>query len=322
MQRFKRILAVYHDDIGADNVFSHAVALARQNDARLTLLDVVPERYATPAGERERFKRLQRLLPAIQAEGVDDADVRVLSGTPFLEIIREVIREEHDIVITSPETSTGLSGLYLGSTTTHLVRKCPCPVWVVKPNQDGRYANILACIDPRSNDGSENQLDQKIVDLAASLATSNGASLHVVHAWDVEGRDLDSIRSEIADQVRRDILEKHKGLHSDRVRTVLEEGPIAKLSPQLHLPRGSQPHREILKLVETESIDLIVMGSVVKTGISGLLIGSEAESILAQIRCGLLSVKPDGFRTPVHRVHVPAGKNRKHERRSSLEGAL
>lgn len=318
MHRFKKILAVYQDDIGADNVFAHAVALARQNGARLTLVDVVPERYATPAGEKERFKRLRRLIPAIRAEGVDEADVRVLSGTPFLEIIREVMRADHDIVITSPETNAGLTSFYLGSTTTHLVRKCPCPVWVVKPNQDGRYANILACVDPPSDERSENLFDQKIVDLAASLAASNGAALHIVHAWDVEGQDLDRIRSEIPDQVRSDILGKHKGLHHGRVKTVLEEGPAANLTPQVHLPRGSQPYREILKLVDTESIDLIVMGSVVKTGISGLLIGSEAESIVAQISCGLLAVKPDGFRTPVRPRHLPAGKNRQDDKHAAV----
>ncbi|MGI9426421.1 MAG: universal stress protein, partial [Hyphomicrobiaceae bacterium] len=103
MRRFKNILAVYHDEIGADAVFAQSLALARNNDAKLTLIDVVPDRYATPQGLEEREKRLNRLLPAAYAEGVTNASVVVTAGTPFLEIICEVLRGDHDLVVTSPD---------------------------------------------------------------------------------------------------------------------------------------------------------------------------------------------------------------------------
>ena len=41
------------------------------------------------------------------------------------------------------------------------------------------------------------------------------------------------------------------------------------------------------------------MGTSCRTGLSGLLIGNAAESILASVRCGVLTVKPDGFASPV-----------------------
>ncbi|MGI9524675.1 MAG: universal stress protein [Hyphomicrobiaceae bacterium] len=138
MRRFRNILAIYHDQIGADDVFVQSVALARANGAKLTLIDVVPDRYTTPSGIKEREKRLRRLLPALAAEGVTDARVVVLPGTPFLEVIQQVMRNEHDLVVTCPDEASSLQGFYMGSTTTHLVRKCPCPVWIVKPNRDDR----------------------------------------------------------------------------------------------------------------------------------------------------------------------------------------
>ena len=46
MRRFKNILAVYGDTIGADDVFSQATALACENNARLPFIDVLPERNA------------------------------------------------------------------------------------------------------------------------------------------------------------------------------------------------------------------------------------------------------------------------------------
>jgi len=41
------------------------------------------------------------------------------------------------------------------------------------------------------------------------------------------------------------------------------------------------------------------MGTVARTGIPGLIIGNTAESILSDIDCSLLAVKPEGFVTPI-----------------------
>ena len=45
--------------------------------------------------------------------------------------------------------------------------------------------------------------------------------------------------------------------------------------------------------------DLVVMGAVARTGISGLIIGNTAEAILDQLTCSVLAIKPAGFKTPV-----------------------
>jgi nucleotide-binding universal stress UspA family protein len=45
--------------------------------------------------------------------------------------------------------------------------------------------------------------------------------------------------------------------------------------------------------------DIVVMGTVARTGISGLIIGNTAETILNQLTCSVLAVKPSGFKTPV-----------------------
>jgi nucleotide-binding universal stress UspA family protein len=45
--------------------------------------------------------------------------------------------------------------------------------------------------------------------------------------------------------------------------------------------------------------DLIVMGTVARTGIPGFIMGNTAEAILNQIDCSVLAIKPPGFVTPV-----------------------
>jgi len=70
------------------------------------------------------------------------------------------------------------------------------------------------------------------------------------------------------------------------------------LSPQKHVIKGL-PRREIPALARTLEADLLVMGTVGRTGVPGLFIGNTAETILEQIECSVLAVKPEGFRTPV-----------------------
>jgi nucleotide-binding universal stress UspA family protein len=55
----------------------------------------------------------------------------------------------------------------------------------------------------------------------------------------------------------------------------------------------------ITSLTAKKRIDLIVMGTVGRTGIPGFLIGNTAETVLRQVNCSVLAVKPEGFVTPV-----------------------
>ncbi|HKJ72861.1 MAG TPA: universal stress protein, partial [Alphaproteobacteria bacterium] len=55
----------------------------------------------------------------------------------------------------------------------------------------------------------------------------------------------------------------------------------------------------IPEVVEELHADLVVMGTVGRTGIPGLLIGNTAETILYALPSSVLAIKPPGFRTPV-----------------------
>ena len=68
--------------------------------------------------------------------------------------------------------------------------------------------------------------------------------------------------------------------------------------PKVHLIKGD-PSTVIPRVAKSQKIDLIVMGTVCRTGLPGLIIGNTAESILNQVNCSVLTVKPRGFVTTV-----------------------
>ena len=76
------------------------------------------------------------------------------------------------------------------------------------------------------------------------------------------------------------------------------EGALEYLEPKLHVIEGDATH-VVPSLASQLDADLIVMGTVARTGIAGFFIGNTAESILTSIDCSVLAVKPPGFVSPV-----------------------
>jgi universal stress protein E len=57
--------------------------------------------------------------------------------------------------------------------------------------------------------------------------------------------------------------------------------------------------RLIPALAKAREVELIVMGTESRTGVTGFLIGNTAEKVMRQADCSVLVVKPDKFVTPV-----------------------
>ena len=74
------------------------------------------------------------------------------------------------------------------------------------------------------------------------------------------------------------------------------DGRLAGTQPIL---RKGEPDDVIHQFVVAERIDLVVMGTVARAGIAGMLIGNTAERVLRKLPCSVLTVKPDGFVSPV-----------------------
>lgn len=303
MQRFEKILFV--NDPGTDNApaLQRAAQLARTNQARLTIVNVGQELPASLNDFGQTFRRLQEeqfqsLIGEIDAEGLD-VTTRQLTGTPFLEIIKEVIRGRHDLVIKPAEGRGGLSRMLFGTTDLHLLRKCPCPVWIIKPSKRKQYARILAAVDPDPAEPANAKLNRLILDLATSLARREDSEVHIVHAWTMPYES--TLRSGRAHLPKADIdqLVRATGnTHKEWMNQLLGHYDLRDIPAEVHLLKGS-PGDVIPRMAHEKSVELIVMGTVARTGIPGFFIGNTAEKTLAAVDCSILAVKPSSFSTPV-----------------------
>ncbi|MCU0910401.1 MAG: universal stress protein [Rhodobacteraceae bacterium] len=317
MQRFRNILVVVEDESRHEAAVACALRLARETGARLTFLDVAGgppgaiERLlaALPDGVGARIEaqsraemvaRVEALASGAREAGVEAA-AAVDEGTAYVAIIRRVLRDGHDLVLKGQHTGASrLAGSYRGPDL-HLMRKCPCPVWIVQDDTAAAVRRILACIDPDTGEGDEarRELNRLVLDLSRALATRDRASVDVLAVWRVEGEGLlRSGRYELVPGEVDRIVERERLQSLARLEAALAEVPADGLVRNvLHLK--GVPGDVIPEHARQAGIDTIVMGTVGRTGIAGVVIGNTAETILGRVGCSVVAVKPPGFVSPV-----------------------
>jgi nucleotide-binding universal stress UspA family protein len=265
---------------------------------------------------RDAREKLERLADPLIARG-ERVTTQVLQGKRSLEITRAVLAGGHDLVVKSAEADCPGA---LGTSDLRLIRSCPGLVLILHRTAPERFERILAAVNPRGetedydpfhlelrledpavhDPARENALNNQILALAAWIGRLDQAEVHLAHAWHVPGEDLlrgdpRVSRTEVEQYVQALDDEDRALFESVRDRYVERHGPV-----QAHRLKG-RAGDVIARVVQDQRIDLLVMGTVCRTGITGYVIGNTAESVLGRVACSVLAVKPEGFVSPVSR---------------------
>ena len=319
MKRFKNILFVADSELKGGDAFERAVMLAENNQAQLTIVSILDE-LPMWTGEdmqvismlelqdtimKKRQQQLKALVSSIEKK--ISVSTKVLTGVAFLVLVREVLSQKFDLLIKTAEEEGFMDRIFTSSDM-HLLRKCPCPVWLIKSSGTGPYKKIMAAIDfdPFNNKAEDDELNQRILEMSTALVLADFSELHIIHVWDAYGES--SMRSGFAYQpeayvdayVER-IRVRHQQLLDKLVADfVAEEGRevTEHLKPEVHMVKGIAKDM-IPDTVKEQEIDLIIMGTVGRTGIPGFIMGNTAETVINRIDCSVLAIKPNGFVTPV-----------------------
>lgn len=281
------------------------VELTQGQDAKLTLFGAVSEpsrlqRMVHRSGaidavldaERKAMSaRLQRCTPKNDHLEIE---TMIALGDPALSIIERVLAAGHDLVAVTTDDDDEEQ-----ATIKRLLRKCPCPVWVIRPTA-ARIQRVLVAVNP---DPAEAELNRTMLELAASMVAVGGGELHVVHGWELYGEATmrSSAFLHTSAQDIEVLLDSEQVHHRRALDELLSTAGLADQPWQVHLHKG--PAAEVVRRVAAKHrINLLLMGTVARTGVAGLIMGNTAESVLDRVRCSVIAVKPPGFVSPVERV--------------------
>jgi nucleotide-binding universal stress UspA family protein len=307
--QFTQILVYIDPESEKQPALRRAMRLAQNTGAAVHLLDVIeePPSYAVVLTKqlqiddrlgslhKERVERLEAFAAPLRSAG-HTVSIQATTGKPFLEIIRAVLRHNHDLVIKTIEAERGVKQVVFGSTDMHLLRKCPQALWLIKPTEPERYRRILVAVEPDVEEQDKFALSARLVRLGTAMAQAEGAKLFIVHAWTAFAER--KFRTRLEPYQFGQYVRESKQQTQQKMRTFLSTvgGDISPAN--VHLVKGDAS-TVIPRFARKQAVDLVVMGTVGRSGVPGILIGNTAERMLNRLTCSILAIKPAGFVSPV-----------------------
>ncbi len=303
------ILIVFDDNTNSDLALDAGFSLGHAHHAEIHVLAVseLAERWRVSLGEIVDDKTIRDYLFERRREAVrakskahnwPEVDVIVRSGVSFVEVIHAALEVNADIIVQASHTEEE-TGLFFTSADWHLMRKSPIPVMIVKEAWPIAPSRILAAVDVLDKDAGD--FDRKILALAGVLANGSGSELVVLTAWSLEGES--AVRNSPwfkAEQATIDDALAAIGVRAEKRLAELEDwfkGTFPNVSTRWIASKGNA--RDVIPAaVEEHAADLVVVGTVGRTGIPGLMIGNTSETILSKIRRPVVTLKPDAFVSP------------------------
>lgn len=310
MHQCRKLLYVSHGTTNNTEGLKQALSLARNNDAPLAILMLCPEFPKELPDYQKTYEEVMCKQMRESVEAIREAlklshdaiavTIEMMNdNTPAIKIIQHVLRHGHDMVIKEGVSRDAQGGFK--AVDMELLRKCPVPVWLCKPiahsHQD---IQVAVAIDPEGADSVSRDLSMRLLERARALADGCSGVVHIVSCWDYEIemylRNNSWIPTSDAD-VDQAIL-RAQTEHRAALEDIIKASGVDSGLYQTHHIRGHAAEC-IPEFVRTHPIDILVMGTVARSGIPGFLIGNTAEDIVQKLTCSLVALKPNGFVSPI-----------------------
>jgi nucleotide-binding universal stress UspA family protein len=281
--------------------------MAMHNLATLTIVDVVPDfSWATRVSlqdhehvrqllRREKSEKLEALAAPFRDKGIK-VETKLLEGKTSVEVIRQVLNGDHDLVMAISKGARSRCRGFFGQTARRLLRNCPSSVWLVAPGASSQIKHAMACVDTSTDEALDAELNDKIYELASSISKYHDCLFSVVHAWLMQDDALLSanLKPKVVAEYERSDHEYREKLLDKFLRQYDSSGS----AENIHVIKG-ETSQVISDFVHDKKVDLVVMGTVARSGLTGMLMGNTSERILDRIECSVLAVKPYSFKCPI-----------------------
>ena len=237
---------------------------------------------------RPAIEGLERLAAPLRAGGLTVSTAVAWDYPPFETILRRAVAIKADLIVAPCRERHRLPAL-LGYTDWELLRLSPVPVLLVKNSTPYRRPTVLAAIDPTHAHAKSSALDRRILDYGAQVGRALRGALHVIHAY--VPRSLPPTATFDTKRRKRFLADVEREARKTFI-DALKKRTIPAL--RRHLVRGD-PSEVIPAIARKTSSAIVVVGSVSRSALKRLFIGNTAESVLDELRCDLLVVKPAKF---------------------------
>jgi Kef-type K+ transport system membrane component KefB/nucleotide-binding universal stress UspA family protein len=215
------------------------------------------------------IRQVVRQLPG------SSSTLKVVTGAAAVEHVIKEASRGYDLILMSVGQTTRSGESLFGRVVDRILQESPCPTFVLRAAKSGQangaFKRILV-----PTIGTE--YSKNAVETASVLAQSTGAALQIVH---VVGTGHGSIPGTPVN------LERERQIGQEIVEHQAEIGRKLGAQVETTVLEASSPEGAILDLAKRENVDLIVMGTSVRTLQRRAFFGHRAEALLELAPCAV-----------------------------------
>ena len=242
----------------------------------------------------QRTEWIREQAKAYLAAGVK-IDIKVVwHNRPYEAIIQEVLDGGYDLLLKMAHQHDRLQAVVFTPTDWHLLRKCPCPVWMVKDQPWPEGGKAVVAVNLASEEPHHDPLNTRLVKETLELAEQvNHTEVHLVGAYPITPVNIAIELPDFDPSVYNDAI---RGQHLLAMKALRQSFSIDEKFT--HVAKGL-PEEVIPELADRLDAGVVVLGTIGRTGLSAAFLGNTAEQVIDHLRCDLLAIKPEGFTSPV-----------------------
>ncbi len=282
MKLLKNILVAVDFSEPSDRAIDVSIQLAKVFNSSISIIHVSSDETLTKETEKKieiyTYNRISEIKVKIFKENLDIPEVIIEKGIAFEKIIQVAQKKNVNVIIVGSGSKSHDDKFKLGTTVEKLMRKNQIPLWVVKNEPVKPIKSILCPVDFSSS-------SKRALQNAITLARSFNANLSIIHIFTPYVGSSIRLGSRINAQ-NENLYKERKAVFSD----FLAHFNLKSIAYTKELLKGN-PNVEIIKTIEKQQTDLLLMGTTGKTGISRLLMGSTTEKVTRELPCSLVTTK-------------------------------
>ncbi|MFT6284319.1 MAG: universal stress protein E [Arenicella sp.] len=302
MKTPKRILVVISGRHAGHPALERALKFAEFDDVHIHLFNAIyePVMALTDVLSSHHRKEMKDQYMADRylymdtvAETLDKKDIRcsvnVAWHRELHEAIEEIVNElEPDLVIKRITADTININPFAMPVDRHLLRYCKAPLLLIR---DSHWVNkpIMAAIDPTVIDKKHIALNHNILEYSKMLAQVTKTQLHSISTFETPNM-VPTMDVGWANIDFQSIKVDTSNAHKNKMESLLKEHDLF-INPY-HVLEG-RADIVIPNIAKEIDAQLLILGTVGRTGLSGAFIGNTAEHVLANMNCDILTLKPN-----------------------------
>lgn len=298
--KFDKTLFAIIEDYICETALTEAVKISSKLESEYEILFVLPEfpkkaEKLVTAYKENLTNKLTDILNknGLNARNISDK-IHFVTGKPYAKnIIDFADKKNFDLIIKLPSQvyDTSVKGYQALDVT--LIRRSTVPVLLINQDLHRVDTQIFVAIDPITQSKEADSLNKSLLKTADLMATAYKCTIQILSCWHFENESFmrESVFSKTSEDEIDAIINEERVNHENALKKLIQVSELQN-AHDLHIHKG-RADKVIPEFMNDHIDDILIMGTVGRTGLKGFLLGNTAENIFKQINCSLLTIRPE-----------------------------